>query len=113
MSAFGRRQREEGILKSIHLEIMNRPQPSQQTLYLRIRDLARLMRKHCTRAEMYFWMRMRNRQFMGLKFNRQFIIQCPLDGVYTKYYIADFCCHELKLVVELDGNVHLKQQEED
>ena len=34
---------------------------------------------------------------MGFKFRRQH----PL-----KYFIADFYCHEAKLVVELDGNIH-------
>ena len=34
---------------------------------------------------------------MGLKFRRQF----PIGP-----YVADFYCHSLKLVVELDGSVH-------
>ena len=34
---------------------------------------------------------------MGLKFRRQF----PIGP-----YVADFCCHSLKLIVELDGGVH-------
>jgi very-short-patch-repair endonuclease len=34
---------------------------------------------------------------MGLKFRRQF----PIGP-----YVADFYCHSLKLVVELDGGVH-------
>jgi very-short-patch-repair endonuclease len=39
----------------------------------------------------------RNRALHGLKFRRQH----PLNR-----YIADFYCHELKLVIELDGRVH-------
>jgi very-short-patch-repair endonuclease len=43
------------------------------------------------------WERLRGRRFLGLKFRRQF----PIDG-----FISDFCCYELRLVVELDGKVH-------
>jgi len=48
-----------------------------------------------------------------LKFDRQHIIQCPLDASFTKYYIADFYCHKLKLIVELDGPIHARQKELD
>ena len=37
----------------------------------------------------------------GLKFRRQFPIG-PL--------VADFCCHETKLLIELDGEVHAGEQ---
>ncbi len=40
---------------------------------------------------------MRNRNLEGLKFRRQH----PIDK-----FIADFYCHEKKLVIELDGTVH-------
>ena len=43
------------------------------------------------------WNRLRGRQFLGLKFRRQF----PIEG-----FIADFCCYELRLIVELDGGIH-------
>ena len=29
------------------------------------------------------------------------------------FYIADFYCHDMRLVVELDGGVHRKQRERD
>jgi cyclase len=38
----------------------------------------------------------------GLKFRRQH----PIGR-----YIADFCCYEHKLVVEVDGGVHMKQDQ--
>jgi very-short-patch-repair endonuclease len=41
---------------------------------------------------------------MGLKFRRQF----PIHG-----FVADFCCYERRLLVELDGPVHDQQQERD
>ena len=82
-------------------------------LYLRIRALAREMRKYPTEAEKYFWEKVRDRRLFGLKINRQFIIQCPIDSIFTKYYIADFHCYRLKMIIELDGHIHLKLQSED
>jgi very-short-patch-repair endonuclease len=88
-------------------------QHGNKKLYLRIRALAREMRKNPTEAEDFFWEKVRDRKLFGLKWNRQFIIQCQIDPDYIKYYIADYHCHELMLIVELDGQIHLKQQDED
>lgn len=79
-------------------------------VYLRIRFWARKMRKHPTDAEDFFWEKVRNRRLFGMKWNRQFIIQCRLTPFFIKYYIADYHCHEHKLIVELDGQIHLRQQ---
>ena len=88
-------------------------QHSNRELYLRIRDLARHMRKNQTEAEDFFWEKVRDRRLFGLKWNRQFIIQCRLDSGITKYYIPDFHCYKYKFIAELDGHIHLKQQSED
>ena len=50
-----------------------------------------------TPAEATMWKLLRNRQLAGYKFRRQHSIGS---------YIADFYCHEKKLVIELDGSVH-------
>ncbi len=71
------------------------------------------MRKHPTPAEKAFWARVRNRQFMNLKFNRQFIVEYHDSRNKPHYYAPDFHCHELKLITELDGPIHQFQQEED
>jgi len=42
--------------------------------YTSIKKLARGLRKRQTRAEIYFWEKVRDRRFMKLKFNRQFVI---------------------------------------
>ena len=42
-------------------------------------------------------MRLRNRNLSGLKFRRQH----PID-----IFIIDFYCHEKKLVIEVDGEIH-------
>jgi very-short-patch-repair endonuclease len=55
------------------------------------------LRCNQTDAEKVFWSKMRNRQFHGLKFFRQYSIG-P--------YILDFYCPALKIGVELDGSQH-------
>lgn len=77
--------------------------------YSQIQTYARELRKNQTKAEAFFWSKVRNRQFLGLKFNRQFIIEYK----DSKYFIVDFHCHEKKLIIEIDGKIHLQQIEED
>ena len=60
-------------------------------------DNAKVLRQRSTKAEKHLWQMIRNRQLMGFKFRRQH----PL-----KYFIADFYCHEVLLVIELDGSIH-------
>ncbi len=62
---------------------------------------ARQLRREQTPAEALLWEQLRNRRFMGLKFRRQH----PVGR-----FIADFYCAQHRLVVELDGAVHQKQQ---
>ena len=62
---------------------------------------AREMRHTPTPAERCLWSVLRGRQVEGCKFVRQYPI-AP--------YIVDFCCREKKLVVEVDGGVHIGQQ---
>jgi uroporphyrinogen-III synthase len=61
------------------------------------RARVRELRREQTTAEKALWELLRGRQLAGLKFRRQF----PITP-----FIADFCCFELKLLVELDGEVH-------
>jgi very-short-patch-repair endonuclease len=68
-----------------------------------LRSRARQLRREQTKAELELWMRLRGRQ-LGAKFRRQYRIG-P--------YIADFCCVERRLVIELDGGQHSEQIEAD
>ena len=86
---------------------------SNKDLYLRIRALARELRKNQTPAEDFFWDKVRDRRLFRLKWNRQFIIQCPIEPGVIKYYISDFHCHQYKLIVEADGKIHLTQLDDD
>ncbi len=61
------------------------------------RARVRELRREQTPAEKALWEMLRGRRLSGLKFRRQF----PITP-----FIADFCCFELKLIVELDGEVH-------
>ena len=74
--------------------------------------LARELRKDQTKSEKLFWVELRNRKFAGFKFNRQHPIYYFKDG-QKKFFIADFFCNELKLVIELDGEIHESQKEYD
>ena len=60
-------------------------------------EFAKSMRHNATDAENLMWQLLRAKRFMNLKFRRQHVI---------KPYIVDFYCHELGLVVELDGSQH-------
>ena len=50
-----------------------------------------------TATEVLLWERLRDRRLAGLKFRRQHAIG---------RFVVDFYCHELRLVVEIDGTVH-------
>ncbi|OFY67821.1 MAG: hypothetical protein A2V64_09300 [Bacteroidetes bacterium RBG_13_43_22] len=58
---------------------------------------AREMRKNPTEAEKILWEHLRKMRSEGLIFRRQH----PID-----LFIADFYCHKIKLVIEVDGEVH-------
>ena len=72
--------------------------PLPQTLL----EFARKLRKEQSDAEQLLWRILRNRNFCGLKFRRQY----PIGG-----YILDFFCDELNLVIELDGGGHAASEQ--
>jgi very-short-patch-repair endonuclease len=63
-------------------------------------DHARDLRREMTDAERKLWSVLRAGRFAGFKFRRQH----PVPP-----YIADFCCHRAKLIVELDGSQHSQE----
>ena len=62
-----------------------------------LKDRRRKLRHNQTDAEKALWAQVRNKQFFGLKFFRQYSMGA---------YILDFYCPEKKLAVELDGGQH-------
>ena len=61
---------------------------------------AAILRKKPTHEEMLLWQFLKANQ-MGVRFKRQHPIWL---------YIADFYCHKLKLVIEVDGSIHNVQE---
>jgi very-short-patch-repair endonuclease len=55
------------------------------------------LRRSQTEAEIALWQKLRDKEFMGYKFFRQY-------GIGE--YIADFYCPQHKLVIEIDGSHH-------
>ena len=64
----------------------------------------RHLRKNLTNPERIIWQKLRNRQIGGFKFKRQY----PIGK-----YIVDFYSSELNLIIEIDGDVHAYQKEND
>ena len=91
----GRRVGDEGVS---HLAGIKRQIP--QELLQRAKEL----RQKQTPAEKILWECLRDRRFMDAKFRRQHNIG---------QYIADFYCHAARLVIELDGEIHNTQIEND
>ena len=77
----------KGLIKEMHYG-------ASYLLFKRAEEL----RKFSTHAEDIIWGYIKGNQ-AGVKFRRQH----PL-----LFYIADFYCHQLKLVIEIDGSVHNK-----
>jgi very-short-patch-repair endonuclease len=65
---------------------------------------ARRLRQKQTDAERLLWFRLRDRRLAGWKFKRQ----VPIDR-----FIVDFFCPDAKLIIELDGGQHDRQQAHD
>ena len=60
-------------------------------------DRARALRQNMTDAERSIWQSLRSLQINGHRFRRQ----VPFGP-----YIADFVCHDPRLVIEIDGGQH-------
>ena len=65
---------------------------------------ARSLRRHSTPAEAKLWEALRGRRLAGYKFRRQH----PVGR-----FILDFYCPELKLAIEVDGEIHEYQPDYD
>ncbi len=61
---------------------------------------AEVLRKNMTKAEEIVWERLCKNK-LGVRIRRQ-------HPIYK--YIADYYCHELKLVIEIDGEIHLSKE---
>ncbi len=71
--------------------------------YPRVKSVRDELKKEMTPAEKILWEHLRNKK-MGVKFRRQHIID---------FYIPDFVSLSVKLIIEVDGKIHLKRIKED
>ena len=62
------------------------------------------MRKEMTQAEAAVWGLLSSKKMLGYRFKAQHPIAI---------FIADFYCHELKLVIEIDGGIHRSKEQKD
>ena len=79
---------------------IEKPIRAYRSVQLRAKEL----RQEMTKAEKKLWERLRNRQLGNFKFRRQ-----ALMG----HFIADFYCAACKLIIEIDGDIHNLQVEQD
>jgi very-short-patch-repair endonuclease len=63
-------------------------------------QFAEVLRKNMTEAEKIIWEKLCKNQ-LGVRIRRQ-------HPVWK--FIADFYCHELKLIIEIDGGIHLTSE---
>lgn len=71
-----------------------------------ITEIARELRKNPNPSEKLLWKHLRKRQLQGYKFLRQKLFIHEQRENKRHFYIADFYCAELKLVIEVDGKIH-------
>ncbi len=67
-------------------------------------EIRRNLRKQATEAETVLWEVLRNGKLNGVKFKRQHSIG---------NYIVDFYCASARLIIELDGKVHLEKNQKE
>ncbi len=73
------------------------------SVYRKIRQLQIYQKSSPTKAERIIWHYLRNKN-IGYRIRRQHIID---------RFIVDFVCLSKKLVIEIDGKIHLKQKKYD
>ena len=77
---------------------------SHYRIHPETRQRARQLRQTMTPAEQALWRSLRSRNLGDFKFRRQH----PIGS-----FIVDFYCPEVKLAIEIDGDVHAGQEEYD
>ena len=65
-------------------------------------EKAKMLRANMTPAEIKIWEKLKGKQVLGLRFRAQH----PID-----IFIADFYCHSVKLVIEIDGGIHFRKNQ--
>ena len=70
----------------------------------KIFERANMLRKNMTNTETKLWGYLKGKRILNLRFRAQH----PLDK-----FIADFYCHPLKLIIEVDGDIHKSKEQKE
>lgn len=81
--------------------------------YPGITSLARDLRNNQTPCEIILWNILRRKKLSSYKFLRQHPIFYRVNKKWVEFFIADFYCAKLQLVIEVDGKIHETQKEYD
>ena len=73
-------------------------------LWRKLQPVTRRMRREPTDAERILWEHLSNKKTNGIRFRRQH----PID-----WFIVDFYSPQNRIVIELDGGIHLKTRKQD
>ncbi|HCE58773.1 MAG TPA: hypothetical protein DER09_13340 [Prolixibacteraceae bacterium] len=76
---------------------------AQKEFYRNYKFIRQNLKENMTPAEQFLWDELKNKK-LGVKFRRQHIID---------NYIPDFVALSIKLVIEVDGKIHLIRKDED
>jgi very-short-patch-repair endonuclease len=67
-------------------------------------EKAKALRNNMTNAELILWEKLKGKKVLGLRFRPQH----PVD-----IFIADFYCHPIKLIIEVDGGIHKSREQKE
>jgi len=90
--------------QSIYVELMK---------YYDLKKVTRRLRNNQTHSEKRLWKVLRKRKISGLKFLRQHPVIYDSNNDELFFFIPDFYCSSLNLIIELDGKIHEYQVESD
>lgn len=72
----------------------------------KIKEISKNLRNNMTESELIIWSRIKNSK-LWIKFLRQKPINIFNENNWFKrYIIPDFYCHDKKLILEIDWNIH-------
>lgn len=67
-------------------------------------EKAKLLHKSTISAELLLWEELKGKKILGFRFRPQH----PID-----IFIADFYCHPIKFVIEVDGGIHTSEEQKE
>ncbi|MGE5406561.1 MAG: endonuclease domain-containing protein [Methanosarcina sp.] len=74
--------------------------------FVHVKYLSRNLRKNLTPSERVLWNILRDKKVLGFRFLRQHPLFYRINDHKVKFYVADFYCAKLRLIIELDGPIH-------